>query len=272
MNTRSVVITGASSGIGEATARAFGRRGDRVVLVGRRTDRLERLAAEVPESLVVTADLARREEIPRVVEAAVGSYGGIDVLVNNAGLGRHDWLERLPDDEILAQIDTNLTAPILLARAVIPVMQAQRRGVIINVCSVAGRIAVPTMSIYAATKFGLAGFGEGLRRELRPQGIHVCTVYPGPVTGTEFSARRRRGGLRAGRGKLFRTSTERVARAIVALADRPRPHLVIPAVFWPLVALNAMFPSLVDVLVAPVARRALAARGPSEAPMPPGEA
>ncbi len=264
MNARTVVVTGASSGIGEATARAFGLRGDRVVLVARRTDRLERLAGELPEALVVTADVTRRDEMARIVGAAVGRYGGVDVLVNNAGLGRHDWLERLPVAEIAAQIDTNLTAPILLTQAVLPTMQARSRGVIINVCSVAGKIAVPTMSIYAATKFGLTGFSEGLRRELRPQGIHVCTIYPGPVTGTEFSARRRKGGLRHARGRLFRTSTERVARAIVALADRPRPHVVIPAVFWPLVGLNAILPSLVDALIAPVARRALAAREPGE--------
>lgn len=255
MSGRVVIVTGASSGIGEAAARAFGRAGDRVVLVARRADRLAALAAEIPESIAVPADLTRREDISQIVEAAMAHYGKIDVLVNNAGLGRYDWLERLPEEDILAQIEVNLIAPILLTRAVLPFMQAQGYGVIINVGSVAGKIATPTTTIYNASKFGLEGFTEGLRREVLPVGIHVCVVAPGPVAGTEFSARRKHMPVRLKGPRWLRTHTSQVAEAIVGLADRPRPRHVLPWPYGPMIALNTVLPSLVDRLVLRAARR-----------------
>ncbi|MDR7521957.1 MAG: SDR family oxidoreductase [Armatimonadota bacterium] len=263
MSGRTVIVTGASSGIGEATARAFGRAGDRVVLAARRVDRLNQLAAELPESLVVQADLTRSEDVARVVESALARYGTIDVLVNNAGLGRYDWLERLPEEAIQTEIQVNLVAPILLTRAVLPSMQAQRRGVIINVGSVAGKIATPTMAIYNASKFGLEGFSEALRREVGPQGIRVCVIYPGPVQGTEFGAKRSGPRLGVTGPRWLRTSTDRVAHAIVGLADRPRPRLVLPWIYRVAIAVNLLVPGLVDTLVSRAARRAL---GQSAAP------
>jgi hypothetical protein len=268
MSGRVVIVTGASSGIGEATARAFGRAGDRVALVARRVDRLQQTAAGLPDSLVVAADLSKGEDIARVTAEALARYGRIDVLVNNAGLGKYDWLERLHEEDIRTELQVNLLAPILLTRAVLPAMQAQGSGVIINVASVAGKISTPTMSIYNAAKFGLDGFSEALRREVRPQGIHVCVIYPGPVAGTEFGARRARGaGLAAVSSRFrqlpgLRTDTDRVAHAIVALADRPRPRLVTPPVYRVMVAVNTLLPSLVDAIVARAARRARAAAPP----------
>jgi hypothetical protein len=257
MSGRTVIVTGASSGIGEATARAFGRAGDRVVLAARRLDRLQRLAAEIPDSVAVQADLTRHEDIARLVETTVARLGGIDVLVNNAGLGRYDWLERIPEEDILAEVSVNLTAPILLARAVLPAMQARRRGVIINVASVAAKIGTPTTSIYNATKFGIDGFSQALRRELLPQGIQVCVIYPGPVAGTEFGAKARPEStrLRMGQPRWTRTDTDTVARAIVGLADHPRARRVLPWPFGVAIAVNALWPALVDRLVARVARQ-----------------
>lgn len=262
MGERTVIVTGASSGIGEATARAFGRAGDRVVLVARRVDRLQQVAAGLPGSLVVPADLTKGEDVGRVAAEALARYGRIDVLVNNAGLGTYDWLERLPEEDIRAEVAVNMLAPILLTRAVLPAMQVQASGVIINVASVAGKISTPTMSIYNATKFGLDGFSEALRREVGPQGIHVCVIYPGPVVGTEFGARRVKGrGLTAVSARLrqlpgLQTNTEKVARAIVGLADRPRPRLVTPGFYGVMIALNTLLPSLVDVVLARTTRRA----------------
>lgn len=267
MSGRVVIVTGASSGIGEATARAFGRAGDRVALVARRADRLQQTAASLPDSLVVPADLSKGEDIARVAAAVLARYGRIDVLVNNAGLGTYDWLERLPEEDIRTEVHVNLLAPILLTRAVLPAMQAQGHGVIVNVASVAGKISTPTMSIYNAAKFGLDGFSEALRREVRAQGIHVCVIYPGPVTGTEFGARRTRGaGLSAVSARFrrlpgLRTDTQTVARAIVGLADRPRPRLVIPCFYGVMVAVNMLLPALVDALISRAARRARARVG-----------
>jgi short-subunit dehydrogenase len=249
-----VIVTGASSGIGEATARAFGRAGDRVVLTARRVERLERLASELPESLVVQADLTGPEAVDRIVGAALDLYHTIDVLVNNAGIGQYDWIERLTPDEIQSEITLNLIAPILLTRAVLPSMLAQRRGVVINVASVAGRIGVPTMAIYCATKFGLHGVGEALHRELRPRGIHVCTIYPGGVRGTESGKRKRVQLMKT--PDWLRIDPAQVAAEIVALADRPRPRRIVPWYLAPAVALNALVPSVVDAVTMRVARRA----------------
>jgi short-subunit dehydrogenase len=259
MSGRTVIVTGASSGIGEATARAFGRAGDRVVLVARRVDRLNQLAADLPESLVVAADLTRADDVARVAGSARARYGAIDVLVNNAGLGRYDWLERLSEDDILAQIQVNLMAPILLARAVLPTMQSQRRGVIINVCSVAGKIATPTTTIYNTTKFGLDGFSEALRRETGPQGVHVCVIYPAPVAGTEFGDHSRGPSLGGPRPGWTRTNTNRVAAAIVQMADRPRARRFIPGFYGAVVLLSAVFPSIVDAVLMRASRHARAA-------------
>jgi len=262
MSGRTVIVTGASSGIGAAVAQAFGRAGDRVVLTARRLDRLQAVASGLPDALVVAADLTRREDIARVIAEAVGRYGAVDVLVNNAGFGQYNWLEHLAEDDIRAQIGVNLIAPILMTRAVLPDMLARHRGVIINVGSVAGKIATPTMSIYNATKFGLDGFSEALRREVGPQGVHVCVISPGPVEGTELGRVRREKsvGIAMAAGRLrslrwLRTDTERVARAIVGLANRPRPSLVVPAIYSVGITVNSMIPLLVDRLVSRAARR-----------------
>lgn len=248
MSGRTVVVTGASSGIGEATARAFAGGGDQVVLTARRVERLQQLAADLPGSFVVPADLMKPEDISRVVDQTLARYGKIDVLVNNAGLGRYDWVERLSDADIRTEIAVNFIAPILLTRAVVPAMQARRHGVIINVGSIAGRIGTPTMSIYNASKFGLDGFSEALRRELRPQGIHVCVIYPGGVAGTEFGAQKRVN-LGVTTPSWLLVSAEQVARGIVALADHPRARRVLPGIYRAAIALNALLPSIVDYAV-----------------------
>ena len=259
MNGRVVIVTGASSGIGEATARAFARSSDRVVLTARRAEHLQQLAAELPGSLVAPGDLTSSPDIARIVADAVRAFGRIDVLVNNAGLGRYDWLERLPEDDIRDEISVNLMGSILLTKAVLPAMQTQRRGVIINVCSVAGRIGLPTATVYNTTKFGLDGFSEALRREVGPQGIRVCVVYPGGVAGTEFGRTAKRVDLGVATPAWLRLTADQVAAAIVRLADHPRPRLVMPWVFNAAIAANALLPSAVDGVMARTVRRARAA-------------
>ena len=134
-----VIVTGASSGIGEATARAFGREGAKVVLAARRMDKLQTVAQEInamgsgAETLVVEADLSKLEDIESLITQTQGKFGRVDVLVNNAGFGRLDWLENLdPIKDIQAQIDVNVMGVIQTTRQVLPVMIKQRSGNIIN--------------------------------------------------------------------------------------------------------------------------------------------
>ena len=253
MTSRVVIVTGASSGIGEATAKAFGARGDRVVLVARREDRLRQLAASLPQSLPLPADLAKTDEAFRIVEAVVARYGQVDVLVNNAGVGQYNWVDALQPEDIKAEVALNLVAPIMLTRAVAPAMLRRGRGVVINVSSIAGLIGTPTTAVYNATKFGLRGLTEALRRELQPQGIAVCGIYPATVEGTEFRQNRR-----ANIGYLMprwlRLSTAQVAQAIVTLADRPRAFVVLPRIFRVAILLNTLAPGLIDRLAARMVR------------------
>jgi short-subunit dehydrogenase len=248
-----VIVTGASSGIGEATARQFGREGARVVLAARRLDRLEALARDIhemgtgAETLVVQADLSRLEDIRSLIRQALDRFGRIDVLVNNAGFGRLDWLENLdPRDDIEAQFDVNVLGVVQTTRQALPVMIEQRSGHIINMCSMSSFIATPTYTIYAASKHAVHGFSEALRREVQPWGIHVSTIYPGGVK-TDF-------GEHAGLKRRTKTTTpgflklsaDDVARAVVQLVRRPRAMKIIPWL-WSLVALlNRLFPSVVD--------------------------
>lgn len=246
-----VVVTGASSGIGEATARAFRAAGCRLVLAARRLDRLQTIAEELVsqggEALAVAADLTRLEDIRALRERTLERFGRIDVLFNNAGFGRIDWLENLdPEKDIAAQFAVNVLGVIQTTRQILPSMIQQKSGHIINMASIAGLVAAPTYTVYAASKFAVRGFSEALRREAAPWGIRVSVIYPGGVQ-TDFAAHagiRRK--TKVTTPKWLVLQPQDVARAVVGLARRPRTNLVIP---WPsaLGALaNQFFPRLVD--------------------------
>ena len=249
-----VIITGASSGIGEATARQFGREGAKVVLVARRLDRLEALAREIDsmgsgaETLVVQADFSQLGDIESLIRQTLEAFGQIDVLVNNAGFGRLNWLENLdPKKDIEAQFDVNVLGVVQTTRQALPVMIKQRAGHIINMCSIAGLIATPTYTIYAACKHAVHGFSEALRREVKPWGIDVSMIYPGGVTTTEFDQHagfKRK--TQTTTPKILLLSAEDVGRAVVQLVRRPRAMYLIPWLWIFPVLLNKLFPSIVD--------------------------
>lgn len=246
-----VIVTGASSGIGEAAAREFGREGAKVVLAARRVDRLEALANEIEamgsQTLVVQADLSKLEDIQKMVSDTLRTFGRIDVLVNNAGFGRLDWLEKLdPLNDIQAQIDVNVMGVIQTTRQVLPMMIQQRSGSIINMCSMAGLVGMPTYTIYAASKHAVHGFSEALRREVKPWGIDVSLIYPGGVV-TEFS---QHAGIKrktnATTPKFMLLTAEQVGKAVVKLVRRPRRMWIIPWLWSVTVFLNRFLPDVVD--------------------------
>lgn len=248
-----VIVTGASSGIGEATARKFGGEGAKIVLAARRVDRLQVLAQEInsmqtgAETLVIQADLAKLEDIQSMILQTLEKFGNIDILVNNAGFGRLDWLENLdPIKDIQSQIDVNVMGVIQTTRQVLPIMIKQRAGSIINMCSIAGLVATPTYSIYAASKHAVHGFSEALRREVKPWGIDVSLVYPGGVA-TEFA---QRAGIQrktsAKTPKFMLLTAEQVGDAVVKLVKHPRRMLIIPWLWSVTVFMNKFFPGLID--------------------------
>jgi short-subunit dehydrogenase len=248
-----VIVTGASSGIGEATARQLGREGARVVLAARRVDRLEVLAQEIEatgtgaETLVVEADLSRLEDIQSLIRQTMDRFGRIDVLVNNAGFGHLNWLENLdPKKDIEAQFDVNVLGLVQTTRLALPILIKQRSGHIINMCSMAGLIATPTYTIYAACKHAVHGFSEALRREVKPWGINVSLIYPGGVA-TEFNQHtgyKRK--TRAGTPRILSQTADEIGHAVVELVRRPRAMWLIPRLWLFPALLNKLFPSIVD--------------------------
>ena len=179
-----ILITGASSGFGEATARLFAQKGYRVVLAARRYDRLESLAREIEEqggqALPVQTDMARLEQVQSLANVAIDRFGQIDVLFNNAGFGRMDWLEDLDaHHDIENQVVVNVLGMIWMAQAVLPYMIQRQSGHVINMASAAGFVGTPSYTVYAATKYAIRGFSEALRREVGAFGVHVSLICPG---------------------------------------------------------------------------------------------
>jgi NAD(P)-dependent dehydrogenase (short-subunit alcohol dehydrogenase family) len=189
LNGRVILITGASSGIGEATARRLARQGAIVVLAARRRERLERIAEEIAASggraLAVPTDITMEMDRCHLLERTLQAYGRLDALINNAGYGQRGPIECIPIEAIRRNFETNLFALIALTQRVIPILRAQGGGRIVNVSSVAGRIARPFSAVYDATKHAVEAISDGLRGELAPFGIHVIVVQPGFIH-TEF--------------------------------------------------------------------------------------
>ena len=245
------IVTGASSGIGEATAREFAKAGIVTVLAARRVDRLERLQKEIEEmggtALAVPTDVTDPAQIEHLVQTTVSTFGRIDILANIAGWALYQWLEEISHEDLRRTFDVNVIGLAEMSRQVIPVMQRQHSGIIINMSSYASRVVNPPLTIYASSKYAVEGLTDGMRRSLLPWGITVIRVHPSSVSGTEFNSRVvREGGIRYRSIPIGRISRERLARHLLGLVEQPRRELFISRLYDPLVFLNRRFPGLVD--------------------------
>ena len=247
-----VIVTGASSGIGEATARRLARDGMRVTLAARRQDELERVAGEIEagggQTLIAPTDVRDRAAIRRMVQATLDRWGRVDVLINNAGLGYSARVVDLDPEQLRDQVDVNLVAVIECAQAVLPAMMQKKSGHIINVASIAGLVGLPGSSVYSATKFGVVGFSDALRREVRKYGIQVTALCPGFV-GTNFSSWHRQVLERQMKGErvLGFMRAEYVADRIADdIVRHPRHRAIIPPGWGMLVGVAQAFPWLTD--------------------------
>jgi short-subunit dehydrogenase len=183
LHDKRILVTGGSSGIGLALGHAFAAAGANIVVTGRRPDALATAVRELKRhgSSVhgVAADVATPDGRATTLAQAIEALGGLDILVNNAGGVRAGRLERTTETEIQAMIDVNLVAPIMLTRSALPSLRASGNAMVVNIASGIALVGVPFYATYAAVKAGLAHFGEALRRELKGEGIHVLTAYPG---------------------------------------------------------------------------------------------
>src|ERR687895_923652 len=243
---RTALVTGASGGLGQAIARALVRRGASVVLTARRVEVLEPLAAETG-GRALTCDLGDRASVERLVEDA----GPVDVLVANAGIPGSGPIESFSLEEIDRAIDVNLRAPMVLARLMCEGMAERGGGQIVFVSSLSGKAGAAGSSIYSATKFGLRGFAQGLREDLRPRGVGVSTIFPGFIREAGMfheSGARLPGYVRTKR-------PEDVADAVIAAIERDRSEID----FAPLgLRLGTAFAGLAPELAA-IAQRKLGA-------------
>lgn len=237
---QTVLLTGASRGLGVHIARALAGAGADLVLTARDADKLGAVAAECAglgvKTRVVAADVARAGDRARLVEEA----GPVDVLVNNAGLEIAVALLDQTDEDVDRQLSINLVAPIDLTRRVLPGMIARKRGVIVNVSSMSGKSPTPYNSIYAATKFGLNGFTASVALELEGTGVHIGAVCPSFVAEAGMWAD---SGAKAP-AMLKEVPPAKVARGVLKVIAGAREVLVTPSPVRPLLAVKELFPSL----------------------------
>src|SRR5215208_5801962 len=262
-----VVITGASSGIGLATARAFANRGANVVLAARRRELLEQAARDCEElgarALAVPTDVTDPDQVRELADAAINAFGGIDVWVNNAGTSMWGPFEEIPLESQSRLVELNLLSAINGSHAVLPhFFERDGRGVIVNVSSIFGRVPMPFAASYTASKAGLAGLTEALRAELAPRSeIEVCGVYPAHVdTPTYLNSANYTG--RALRPVPPVVPPERVAERLVGLALRPRRSVRVGALHA-LALPYGIAPDAAGRLVARLGGRFLFGSGPS---------
>jgi NADP-dependent 3-hydroxy acid dehydrogenase YdfG len=220
------IVTGASSGIGEATARRLTGLGATVVLAARRTDRLESLARTLPRSSVVTTDVTAAGDVEHLVGRALEDFGRVDVLVNNAGQGLHVPLEELDPADLRAVFELNVVAPLRGMQAVLPSMRSTGAGAIVNVSSATSLRVFAGLGGYSATKAALNMLSQVARLELAGTGVEVSVVYPS-VTATEFHQHLRAGHLVAGARTIIPDPPELVAEAIVLAIRTGEAHVLV---------------------------------------------
>lgn len=225
VNRRRALVTGASSGIGEAVCRLLAREGYRVALLARRAERLERVRAELAGDghVVLPCDLCEPASIDAALRELDGAFGGLELLVNNAGLGYRARVEELEPSLLRRVFDTNVTGLLLACRAALPLLRRGERPVVVNVSSVVGRRGIPGQAAYSASKAAVSSIGQALRVEWADEGIAVCTLSPG-LTATGFFEAQPNPARLPDPDLARSQGPDDVAREVLALDRDPQPE------------------------------------------------
>jgi short-subunit dehydrogenase len=248
-----LLITGASSGIGGCLAKEAGVQGARLALTARSGDRLEALAREIieagGEAIAVAGDVTRAEDRQRLLDKVAQAYGGLDVLINNAGVGSFGHFAGSTEAVLRQVMEVNFFAPAELIRQALPLLRKGRQPAIVNVVSMCGRRALPAWPEYSASKFALCGLSESLRAELVRFGIDVLVILPG-LTRTEIGSHLLRNEGRMQIDYAAGMDPEAVARQILRALQRNRNETVLGREARMILCLNRLMPRLVDRLMA----------------------
>jgi short-subunit dehydrogenase len=241
-----VLLTGASEGIGAATAAELRRRGARLALVARSQEKLQRAAG--PDDLVIAADITDAAARERAVAAVLDRFGNIDILINNAGRGLYAPSWKAPMPEVRAMFDLNFLSPLALTQLVVPAMQQRRRGMIVNVGSIAGKVALPWFTLYSSSKFALGAWTRGLRMELKRYGLHAMLVCPGYVkTGFQQNVLVGKPPDRVLKGRdTIAVTAGQCARAIANGIERDARTVLTPRLGWLFVGAASLLPGFID--------------------------
>ena len=246
------LITGASSGIGAATAIRLGREGLQIILAARRRERLEQVAEQIiregGRAQVITADLEQAEARQALVDQVNNDYGGVDVLVNNAGLGWYGFYSEMPMEIVHEIVAVNVAAVTELTRLFLPGMRSRRRGHIINISSIAGSLPNQGIAIYSASKAFVDAFTTALFRELKGSRVYASVVRPGPVKTEFFPAAAGREAGKPVPAERFAISAELVAEGISSLLHRPRRVIYIPWTLQLAPWVEVLFSGVIDQL------------------------
>ena len=259
MSSRVIAITGASSGIGRATALRLARDGAAIAICARRADKLEAVAIEIAraggQALPIVADVTREQDMNMFVEKTVERFGRLDVMMCNAGFGIYGAIDDITPDQMKKLMDINYFGTYYAARAAMPVFRRQQRGHLIIVSSIAGKRGVPYMGAYSATKFAQIGLAECLRSEVYGSDIHVSVLCPisTPTEFTEVMTRETGGEVISALGPT--QSVDEVADAVARAIEHPIPEIYPYQKARGLVFLNAIAPGFVDKMVQKFGRR-----------------
>lgn len=255
-NNKVVVITGASSGIGEATAMEFAKRKSFVVLVARRKENLESVAKEIAkhgsEILICQCDVSKWQEVEQMSKTVLDKFGRIDILVNNAGFAIYGSVLELKIEEIESQMKTNYFGMVYCTKAFLPKMLEQKAGHVVNVASVAGSFGLPGIAPYCASKFAMLGFSEGLYHELKGTGVGITVVSPIMVRTNFFNHSSFKSMPKYSPASL---SSKTVAKAIVKASTSPRLEIIVPPFVRGAVWLKHTIPYLINPILGAAFRK-----------------
>ena len=254
-----VVITGASSGIGEATAEKFAKNGANLVLVARRKEKLEQVEKNLSQysvkTLICVCDVSDKEQVKQMSEKVIDTFSKIDILVNNAGFVIYGKIEELSIEDIESQMKTNYFGTIYCTKSFLPYLLKQSFGHIVNVASVGGSFGVPGIASYCATKFAMLGFSEGLHHELHDTNVGVTVVSPIMVRTSLFDHPSFKNFTKFATGVSL--SSETVANAIIKAANSSRLEIVVPSVARIGIWFKQTFPFIINPIIGSTFRKQL---------------